>query len=104
MMWLQANHTQFALIVVQSSFCLLVALYVGTAPSALSEVFPTAVRSSGMSLAYNTAVTVLGGFAPAILTWITYTTGVAFAPALYVMGACVVALVALTVLPQKDHV
>ena len=104
MMWLQANHTQFALIVVQSSFCLLVALYVGTAPSALSEVFPTAVRSSGMSLAYNTAVTVLGGFAPAILTWITYTTGVAFAPALYVMGACVVALVALTVLPQKNHV
>jgi MHS family proline/betaine transporter-like MFS transporter len=82
----------------------MVSMYVGVAPAALSEVFPTAVRSSGMSLSYNTAVTVLGGFAPAILTWITYTTGVAFAPALYVMGACVVALVALTVLPQGRHV
>jgi MHS family proline/betaine transporter-like MFS transporter len=104
MMWLKATHTLGALIVVQSLFCLMVAMYVGVAPAALSEVFPTAVRSSGMSLSYNTAVTVLGGFAPAILTWITYTTGVAFAPALYVMGACVVALVALTLLPQGRHV
>ncbi|MDT4831955.1 MFS transporter [Achromobacter agilis] len=104
MMWLKASHTQGALIVVQSLFCLMVAMYVGVAPAALSEVFPTSVRSSGMSLSYNTAVTVLGGFAPAILTWITYTTGVAFAPALYVMGACVVALVALTLLPQGRHV
>ncbi|KAG1248573.1 hypothetical protein G6F68_013740 [Rhizopus microsporus] len=75
----------------------------GVAPAALAEGFPTAVRSSGMSLSDNTAVTILGGFAPAILTWITYTTGVAFAPALYVMGACVVALVALTILPQGRH-
>ncbi|MCW0208853.1 Proline/betaine transporter [Achromobacter veterisilvae] len=104
MMWLQASHTQMTLIVVQSLFCLMVAMYVGVAPAALSEVFPTAVRSSGMSLTYNTAVTVLGGFAPAILTWITYTTGVAFAPALYVMGASIVALVALTVLPQGRHI
>ncbi|MGB3430890.1 MFS transporter [Achromobacter sp.] len=104
MMWLKASHTQGTLIVVQSLFCLMVAMYVGVAPAALSEVFPTAVRSSGMSLSYNTAVTVLGGFAPVILTWITYTTGVAFAPALYVMGASVVALVALTLLPQGRHV
>ncbi len=104
MMWLQASHTQMTLIVVQSLFCLMVAMYVGVAPAALSEVFPTAVRSSGMSLTYNTAVTVLGGFAPAILTWITYTTGVAFAPALYVMAASLVALLALTVLPQGKHI
>ncbi|WP_244300636.1 MFS transporter [Achromobacter aegrifaciens] len=104
MMWLQASHTQMTLIVVQSLFCLMVAMYVGVAPAALSEVFPTAVRSSGMSLTYNTAVTVLGGFAPAILTWITYTTGVAFAPALYVMAASLVALLALPVLPQGKHI
>ena len=55
-----------------------------------------------MSLSYNTAVTLLGGFAPAILTWITYTTGVAFAPALYVMGAAAVALVAISTLPDAS--
>ncbi|KCV62364.1 transporter, major facilitator family protein [Bordetella bronchiseptica 99-R-0433] len=101
MMWLKANHTPFALVVTQSLCCLMVSLYVGVAPAALSEIFPTAVRSSGMSLSYNTAVTIFGGFAPAILTWITYTTGVAFAPALYVMGASVIALAALWLAPRR---
>lgn len=102
MMWLQASHTTLTLIVVQSLFCAMVSMFVGVAPAALSELFPTAVRSSGMSLAYNTAVTVFGGFAPAILTWITYTTGVAFAPALYVMGAAVIALTAIAFLPRPS--
>lgn len=98
MSFLQANHTTAALIAVQSFFCLLVAVYVGVAPSALSEVFPTRVRTSGMAISYNTAVTILGGFAPAILTWINYTTKVAFAPAFYVMGASIVALLSVAFL------
>lgn len=102
MMWLKASHTTSTLIIVQSMFCILVSVYVGVAPAALSEIFPTAVRSSGMSLSYNTAVTILGGFAPAILTWITHTTGVAFAPALYVMAAAVVALIAISLLPPPS--
>jgi MHS family proline/betaine transporter-like MFS transporter len=100
MMWLQASHTTLTLIVVQSLFCAMVSMFVGVAPAALSEIFPTSVRSSGMSLSYNTAVTIFGGFAPAILTWITYRTGVAFAPALYVMGAAIIALVAIALLPR----
>ncbi|WP_404302597.1 MFS transporter [Alicycliphilus denitrificans] len=101
MAWLHGNHTTLALIIVQSAMCSMVALFVGAAPAALSEIFPTAVRSSGMSLSYNAAVTVLGGFAPALLTWITYKTGVAYAPALYVMAAAVIALVAITFLPKR---
>lgn len=102
MIWLQAEHTTAALVIVQSLFCILLSFYVGVAPAALSEIFPVAVRASGMSLSYNTAVTLLGGFAPAILTWITHTTGVAFAPALYVMAAAVVALVAISLLPPPS--
>jgi MHS family proline/betaine transporter-like MFS transporter len=103
MMWLGASHTTTTLIVVQSAFCAMISLFVGVAPAALSEIFPTAVRSSGMSLSYNAAVTLLGGFAPAILTWISYTTGVSFAPALYVMGAALVTLVAISFMPEKRH-
>lgn len=103
MVWLKATNTAWSLIVVQSALCSMVALYVGTAPAALSEIFPTAVRSSGMSLSYNTAVTVLGGFAPALLTWITYKTGMTYAPALYVMAAAVVALIAISFLPARQN-
>lgn len=95
MMWLDASRTIFTLMIVESLFCGMVSLFVGAAPAALSEAFPTAVRSSGMSVSYNTAVTIFGGFAPAILTWVTYSTKIAYAPALYVMGASAVALLAL---------
>jgi MHS family proline/betaine transporter-like MFS transporter len=90
------------LILVQSLFCALVAVFVGVAPSALAEIFPTHVRSSGTSISYNTAVTLFGGFAPAILTWIGYSTGLQFAPALYVMAACVIALLATVYLPKPQ--
>lgn len=103
MMWLQAVHTTAALVIVQSIFCLFVAVFVGVAPSALAEIFPTAVRASGMSISYNTAVTILGGFAPAILTWISYTTKVAFAPALYVMAASVIALLSVAFMAEMTR-
>lgn len=101
--WLQAAHTLSALIVVQVAFCVMVALFTGVAPSALSELFPTRVRSTGMSLSYNAAVTIFGGFAPAILTWLTESTGNAFAPAWYVMAASVAALISIARLPRQTQ-
>ena len=98
--WLQASPTPGTLIVVQTSFCILVGSFVGVAPAALSELFPTGVRSTGMSLVYNTAITIFGGFAPALLTEVTHRgTRLALAPAWYVMSA---ALLALVTLPYLD--
>jgi MHS family proline/betaine transporter-like MFS transporter len=96
--WLAVSHTTLTLVVVQTLFCIMVALFVGVAPAALAGAFPTRVRSSGMSLCYNLAVTVFGGFAGAILTWLTQRAGSTFAPAFYVMAAAVVALVAIPLL------
>jgi MFS transporter, MHS family, proline/betaine transporter len=95
-LWLKGSPTTLTLILVQSALCLLVASFVGVAPSGLSEIFPTGVRSTGMSLVYNGAFTVFGGFAPAILTWFTQRSGGSiFSPAWYVMSAAVVALAAI---------
>jgi MFS transporter, MHS family, proline/betaine transporter len=94
--WLQAAPTPGALIIVQTTFCILVGTFVGVAPAALSELFPTGVRSTGMSLVYNTAITVFGGFAPALLTDITQRgTRLVLAPAWYVMIAAFLALITL---------
>ncbi|NGQ96995.1 MFS transporter [Brevibacillus sp. SYP-B805] len=98
--WVEASHSTVTLVVVQTVFCLMVAMFVGVAPSALSEIFPTRVRSTGMSLSYNIAVTIFGGFAPAILTWLTQNTGNTFAPAWYVMAGAVITLVAVIFLPH----
>jgi MHS family proline/betaine transporter-like MFS transporter len=82
------------MIFVQVTFCIITALFVGVAPAALSEIFPTRVRSTGMSLCYNTATTIFGGFAPAILTWLSQQGGI-YAPAWYVTVAAICALVSL---------
>jgi MHS family proline/betaine transporter-like MFS transporter len=95
-LWLQAAPTTGTLIVVQSAFCLMVASFVGVAPAALSDLFPTAIRATGISVVYNAAFVIFGGFAPALLTWFTREAhGSLMAPAGYVMCAAVVGLLTL---------
>jgi MHS family proline/betaine transporter-like MFS transporter len=92
-LWLQAQPTAGVLIMVQSCFCIMVATFVGVAPAALADLFPTSVRATGISLVYNGAFVIFGGFAPAILTWFTQQAhGSAMAPAGYVMCAALIGL------------
>ena len=51
----------------------------------LAELVPPQVRSAGMSMAYNVAVMIFGGFAQFIVTWLIRSTGSPMAPAFYVM-------------------
>jgi MHS family proline/betaine transporter-like MFS transporter len=102
-LWLKADPVFSTLIIVQAIVCILVASFVGVAPAALSEIFPTGVRSTGTSLVYNGAFTLFGGFAPWILTWLTQRSGGSiYSPAWYVMLAAGVALIAIPFLGQHE--
>jgi MHS family proline/betaine transporter-like MFS transporter len=103
MIALQSHPTTMVLIAVQASFCILVGLFSGAVPAALSQLFPTAIRATGVAIAYNAAVTVFGGFAPALLAALAAGPAGALAPAFYVTAAGIVALVGLAALP-KDGV
>jgi MFS transporter, MHS family, proline/betaine transporter len=95
-LWLKADPTTATLIIAQSILCFLVSGFAGVAPSAIAEIFPTAVRASGTSLVYNGAFTIFGGFAPTILTWFTQRSGGSlFAPAWYVMLAAAISMMAI---------
>jgi MHS family proline/betaine transporter-like MFS transporter len=63
----------------------------------MAELYPPQVRSTGLSIAYNFAVTIFGGFAPFIATALIARTGSPLAPAWYVMFAAAASLVALLV-------
>jgi MHS family proline/betaine transporter-like MFS transporter len=69
---------------------LLIAGYIGSILAAFSELLPTHVLSTGLSVAYNFAVTIFGGFATFTITWLIATTGSNVAPAFYIMFAAVV--------------
>jgi MHS family proline/betaine transporter-like MFS transporter len=92
-------HALPVLILVQGCLCALVGLYSGAVPAALAELYPTAIRSTATSIAYNAAITIFAGFAPAIITWLTTTTLGGQAPALYVSAAALAALVAIRSFP-----
>jgi MHS family proline/betaine transporter-like MFS transporter len=55
-------------------------------------LFPTRVRYSGLSIGYNLAVMLFGGFAPFIATWLVFETGNSLAPTFYVIGCAIVTL------------
>ena len=95
---LAANPSLQRLIVVQVMLGAMVGLYTGPAPTLVATMFPVEVRSSGFSLAYNFAVTIFGGFAPFISTWLVGFTGSKLAVTYYVLAAVLVSLVSLACL------
>jgi MHS family proline/betaine transporter-like MFS transporter len=97
--WLDAARSTLVLTLVLSTFGILVSSFTSVAPIVLSGLFPTGVRATGVSLTYNGAFTLFGGFAPAILTWFTSTAaGSVFAPAWYVAASAVPAIIAITLM------
>jgi len=93
---LVGNPSVLALTVVQLILGILLAFYFGPLPALLAEMFPTNLRATGMSVSYNIGVTVFGGFAPLILTWLIAQTGSLLAPSYYYMVIGIVSLVGLT--------
>ncbi len=59
----------------------------------LTEIMPPAVRGSGFSLAYSLA-TALGGFTPAVCTWLSQASGDKAVAGLWLMGAALLGLAA----------
>ena len=94
--WLDRSRSTLVLVLVLSACAIMVASFTSIAPTVLSNLFPIRVRSTGVSLVYNAAIMIFGGFAPAILTWFTAAgAGSVLAPAWYVALAAVPALLAI---------
>lgn len=90
--WVAAAPSIERLLVMQVLLCSAIGGFFGPAPTALAEQFPVQVRSTGVSVAYNVAVMVFGGFAPLIVTWLSKVLGTPVAPAFYVLFACLLTL------------
>ena len=71
------------------------ALLSGAAVALYAEIFPIRVRYTALSLPYNIAVAIFGGFAPFIATYLIQLTGSTKAPAIYVISAAIVTLIIL---------
>jgi MFS transporter, MHS family, proline/betaine transporter len=62
----------------------------------LSDLFPAEVRYSGVGVNFNLGVTIFGGFAPLVSTYLTHITELNYAPAFYVLTLAVIYVIFLT--------
>jgi MHS family proline/betaine transporter-like MFS transporter len=93
--WLVSTPSLRTLLVVQAVIGVLAAAYMGPLPALMSDMFPTRMRTTGLSVSYSFGVAIFGGFAPFINAWLIETTSTKVAPSFYLMFAAAVSLLAL---------
>ena len=82
------------LLLLQTVIGVLMTMYFASMPALLADIFPVATRGTGMSLAYNIAVTIFGGFAGLIITWLIDFTGNKLSVSYFVIFGAVLSLIA----------
>lgn len=98
--WLTQAPGLVSLLAMELVFAIIMAAVLGPFAATAADLFPTGVRSTGMSLAYNLTASLLGGFSPFILTWLVSKTGDIMMPAHYMV--IFLALGALSLLCYKQ--
>ncbi len=92
--------TTSVLMLVTASLTVLQVLSGAAALTALTEVFPNAVRSSALSICYAVSVSLFGGTTQFVVAWLIGTTGDRLSPAYYVILSSALGLWAMFKLPE----
>jgi MHS family proline/betaine transporter-like MFS transporter len=75
--------------------------YSGVLPSLMSEQFPVETRAIGVALGYSVSVSVFGGLAPLVATWLIAVTGDSLSPSYYLMFTALLSLGALIAIQRR---
>jgi metabolite-proton symporter len=103
MLWLTAEPSFVRLLLVELWLSFIYASYNGAMVVALTEIMPVEVRTSGFSLAYSLATALLGGFTPAICTYLIHIRGDRAMPGLWMSFAAVLGLIAALMIPRQEN-
>ncbi|MBV8141894.1 MAG: MFS transporter [Verrucomicrobia bacterium] len=103
MLWLAAAPSFMRLLSVELWLSFIYGSYNGAMVVALTEIMPIDVRTTGFSLAYSLATALLGGFTPAICTYLIHITGNRAMPGLWMSFAAVLGLVAALTIPRSEN-
>ena len=97
--WLMGQGFAWAIV----AFVILGVLYIpqlATISATFPAMFPTQVRYAGFAISYNVATAAFGGTAPLVNDAVVESTDWNLFPAVYMMGACAIGMVALVFLKE----
>lgn len=86
---------------VQTTMVVVMGLFFGALPATLSEIFPTSVRFSGLSIGHNLSMALFGGTAPMVATHLINTTQDLASPAYWLMGMALLTLGSVPLLVER---
>lgn len=87
----------------QTIFGCLVSLYMSPVPAILVELFPTAIRYSGVALSYNISAALFGGTAPMVATYLINHTGNNLSLVFYIMIFAVISFIRIGQMTEKSN-
>lgn len=103
--WLMDAHPSLATAMFAVGLLNLIkAGYSGVLPSVMSEQFPVETRAVGVAFSYSISVTVFGGFAPLVATWLIAQTGDPLSPSYYLMATALLSIIALMAIQRRAPV
>jgi MHS family proline/betaine transporter-like MFS transporter len=76
--------------------------YSGVLPSLMSDQFPVDTRAVGVALGYSVSVSVFGGLAPLVATWLILQTGDPLSPSYYLIVTALLSLFALVAIQRRQ--
>jgi MHS family proline/betaine transporter-like MFS transporter len=95
--------TGTGLMITQCVAAILLAMYAGPLCAILSELFPTKVRFTALSIGYSLAVTIFGGFAPFVATFLIRETGSQVSPAYFVIVGATISVATLAFMKDRTN-
>jgi MFS transporter, MHS family, proline/betaine transporter len=104
MFLLFANTTSVLLVFLCILFCNgLIGMIAGACTVAMAEMFPTRLRTTGVSIAYGLGVAIFGGFASMISEVLVKITGSPLSPAFFVIAAALLSILVVLGLEETAH-
>lgn len=98
---LATQREPVTLMLVQAALGVLLALFAGPMTALGSELFPTAARSTGLSIGYGISAALFGNFTPFFLASLIALTGNILVPAFYMAAAMVGGTLAVMCAPER---
>ncbi|WP_084453647.1 MFS transporter [Alicyclobacillus pomorum] len=95
--WLIDSGTNIGVFLGLMVLAVFLASFQGTMPALLPSLFFTNVRYGGLAITYNISTSLFGGTAPLVVAWLMNLTANRMVPAYYLIFACVIGLVVLTI-------
>ena len=100
--WLMATYPSLATAIAAVGLLNLIkAGYSGVLPALLAEQFPVETRAVGVAFSYSLSVTIFGGFAPFVATWLIAKTGDPLSPSYYLMATALLSILALAAIARR---